>query len=759
MRPPSDGTAQRRDLRLLPVAVGIWIGAAYGLHASGGVGSGVVAIVAVAVMYLRPASRWFVAAICVGALMAILRVSAANPAVVAGVVDGAGRVRVELVVHEEPRRRDRIGFGGLAVEPTWSFRGTLITVDTGERLIHTSVPVTAVGSDVIADTEVGSTLHATALLHPDDPARRSTYRVSILAVPQRPSPPSRGSRLATAVRNALADVIHADRPAARAGATLLPGLVLGDTRAQSPELVEDLRTSGLSHLTAVSGANVAIVLGAVLWLLQHTRVRRRLRYLLLLGILIAFVVVVQPQPSVMRAAVMGAISVYAIATGAARQSSAVLWLSVIVLLIVDPFMAWQYGFALSVAATAGLILMQPWLAERLPDRRWVGWLLVTLSAQITTLPILMLMGQPPTWLSIPANVVSAPLVAPATVSGFIAALLSAFSLLPMIGDVVRPLAECSALPGILLADVIARVAAVGARSDFAVSPFARPATAVAFCVLVAVAWRLRHRWVLAGTLLLVFVIVTSVPRPGGWPPSDWWFAVCDVGQGDASVVRTREHAAVVIDVGPDAAAIRRCLRRLDVQRVDVLVLTHFHADHVEGIRGLLDVAEVGQVLRSPSTEPVMEYQRTAAVLRRPMQVIQQGDRMHVNGISFDVLWPTSQHLSGDPNTDSVVLLVRSPRGRILLGADANTEAQIRFASPVVDVLKVPHHGSRYQSADFLSSTHARLAIVSVGAGNDYGHPATGTMGILRAMGAVALRTDRVGSVAVGGNGLSVATER
>ena len=746
------------DMRLVPPALGIWIGAGYGLHASGVFGAALVILCCALLVYCRRQLRWFAGAAMLGIVVAVLRVTAADPAMIGNLVDNAGEVSVEVVVNSEPHRRERETFGGLTMEPQWSFRATLITIDAADRIVHTSLPVTVVTADELPFADVGATLRGRAILHPDDASRRSTYRVS-LRNPDLLRPPSRGSWLATSVRNSLADALRAQATDARAGATLLPGLVLGDTRAQSPELVEQLRVSGLSHLTAVSGANVAIVLGAVLWLLQRTRLGRRPRDFILIGVLGAFVVVVQPEPSVLRAAVMGAISVYAIATGAARHSASALWLSVVVLLIIDPFMAWQFGFALSVAATAGLIVIQPWLSEQFPERAWMSLLLVTISAQIATLPMLLAMGSPPTWLSIPANVLTAPLVAPATISGFVATVIAALALLPGLGTILTPLAGVVAWPGVLLADVIASIAARGAGSAFAVSPFAKPWTAMLFIGMCGIAWKLRRRLILVASLALVVALVTSLPRPGGWPPDDWWYAVCDVGQGDASVIRTGERSAIVVDVGPDARALRRCLGELGVHQVPALVITHFHADHVEGMRGLLAVADVGTVFRSESVEPRVEYERTVAVLQQPMTVLSQGQQIRAGSVRLQVLWPPAHHLDGDPNTDSVVLLLETPRGRILLGADADTDAQVQFIPPQVDVVKVPHHGSKYQAPTFLRATNARLAIISVGRDNSYGHPAVETVQQLQSNGALVLRTDQRGSVAVVGSGLSYAAER
>lgn len=750
------------DLRLLPWALAVWLGCALGLTFALDWRLLTYVVISIVVGLRFGSARVLLTIAVMAAVVGALRVDAANPEEVASLVRDAGTTQVIAVINEPPQRRARQGFGGLSTEEQWVARITITRISASVRSIATSVPATLRWPAGTVAPSVGSTVLVSAVLHPDNPAKRSVYRLTSRVAPEVVREPSRGSELFSRIRNSLGDVAGATRDQPRAGATLLPGLVLGDTSNQSEQLVADLRVSGLSHLTAVSGANVAIVLGAILWLLQQTRIRRRRRYIVLFAVLVVFVAVVQPQPSVMRAAVMGAIAVYAMATGEVKQSASALWLSAIVLLVIDPFMAWQYGFGLSVAATAGLIVLQPWMAEHFPQHPLVQVLLVTLSAQIATLPLLLLMGQPPTWLSVPANVLTAPVIAPATISGFVATLCASLSLLPIpvVSDVLRILGGIVALPGVFLADLIALIARVGAGSALAVSPFADAPSIVLLAVVAGLLWAFRRRRSIVVLVAVAYAAVTFAPSllPGSWPPDDWWYAMCDVGQGDASVVRTGAHSGVVVDAGPDPTALRRCLNRLGMRRVDALVLTHFHADHVEGVMAL---SSIERILVSPQRDPMIEYDRVRTHLGHEFEVIKRGDRITVGNVRLDVLWPDPHNLSGNPNTDSVMMLLTSPNGSVLLGADTDVAAQQQFRPPRASVLKVPHHGSRFQDPSFLTSVGASISLVSVGAGNDYGHPARDTLDVLRSVGSRILRTDEVGSVAiVTRNGrLSVVSER
>jgi competence protein ComEC len=268
--------------------------------------------------------------------------------------------------------------------------------------------------------------------------------------------------------------------------------------------------------------------------------------------------------------------------------------------------------------------------------------------------------------------------------------------------------------------------------------------------------------VLAGCAVLVVVLVRPLPSPatfagllpgGSWPPRGWVLVMCDVGQGDALALRTGPGEAVVVDAGPDPDAVDRCLRRLDVTRVPAVVLTHFHADHIDGLPGVLRGRRVAEIEVSPLREPAYgaaQVERQAAEAQVPLRVPAYGERTTVGPVSWQEVGP-SRVYAGSPNDGSLVLLVRTRGTTVLLTGDVEPPAQsalLRAGLPPVDVLKVPHHGSRYQDSRLLSGLGARVALVSVGAENDYGHPAESTLDALEGSGTLVRRTDEDGDVAV-----------
>jgi competence protein ComEC len=245
----------------------------------------------------------------------------------------------------------------------------------------------------------------------------------------------------------------------------------------------------------------------------------------------------------------------------------------------------------------------------------------------------------------------------------------------------------------------------------------------------------------------------------GWPPTGAVVIACDVGQGDAIVLPTAAHEAVVVDAGPDPVAVDGCLRRLGVSVVPALVITHFHVDHVAGISGVLRDRVVGEVVVPRFTEPEAGrrgVEAAGAAAGIPVTTADVGWSLIRGQTQLRVIGP-AQTLTGtrsDPNNNSLLLFVVSHGVSVLLVGDAENEEQdalLRDAGATVrevDVLKVAHHGSLYQDPALLDAADPVVALVSVGAGNPYGHPNPAVLDRLARQGARVLRTDLDGDVAV-----------
>ncbi|MFJ2826747.1 ComEC/Rec2 family competence protein [Streptomyces sp. NPDC087263] len=568
---------------------------------------------------------------------------------------------------------------------------------------------------------------------------------------------------------------------------LLPGLVVGDTARVTPELDEAFKATDLTHLLAVSGGNFTILLALFIGppgLAQ--RVERRglaprlgvpLRATALFGgaLTLGFVIVCRPDPSVLRAAACGSIALLAIATGRRRSLIPALATAVLLLVLYDPWLSRSYGFVLSVLATGALLTLAPRWSAALQRRRVPPRLAEALAAagaaQAVCAPVVAVLSARVSLVAVPCNLLAEFAVAPATVLGF-ATLATASVAMPA----AKALAWCASWPVQWIADIARTGAALpGGGVDWPGSWTGALLLALVVVAVVLVGRRLlRYPW-LTGVCGVLFLLAVVQPPPltrviTGWPPPGWRMAMCDVGQGDATVLAAGAGTAVVVDAGPDPILVDRCLGALGVTRIPLVVLTHFHADHVAGLEGVLRGRSVGAIETTGFEEPADQAEfvrREAAARHIPVTRAVSGERRRTGGLDWQVLWPppSSAPTPDGPNDASVTLLVRSAGLRMLLLGDLEPPAQqalLRSPAAVelraVDVLKVAHHGSAYQDPDLIRRVAPRLALISCGEDNPYGHPAPSTVAALRAGGAVVLRTDEDGALAVvgAGGGLSVA---
>jgi competence protein ComEC len=387
-------------------------------------------------------------------------------------------------------------------------------------------------------------------------------------------------------------------------------------------------------------------------------------------------------------------------------------------------------------------------------------LAVPAAAHLVTAPVVAGFAGEVSFVAIVANLLAAPVVAPATVLGVLAAVVAPVT--PWLAEVLVRLAGPETDWLILVAHHAAGVP--GAVISWPAGWLGGVLLAGCVALLVAALRRRRVRVLIALLLagLLVVVVPLRVIAPG-WPPDGWAVVACDVGQGDALVLATGEPGrAVVVDTGPEAAPLAGCLDRLDVSRVPLVVLSHLHADHVGGLEAVLSDRAVGAVGVSRSREPRWaweEVRRKAQDAGVPVVQLTAGQRLTWPGLVIEVLAPGEEEVMPAAESDgteinnaSLVLRASTPAGRVLLSGDVELSAQARLLDGRVDlsaeVIKVPHHGSRYTSPELFTATRARIALVSVGAGNRYGHPSPFTMRLLARSGVLVLRTDTSGDTAI-----------
>jgi competence protein ComEC len=782
------------DLRLAGFAIATWLTALACLYLSAAAGfalggAALVGATAVAVSRHRrrtrpgertagtasPApvasARWIGVAVLLGAACGATataaRVSVREAGPLAALVRDAATVHIDLVVRDDPR----------------PVRGS-----PGRPPVYVvAVDLTAIRRDDPAETV---RLDARALVLGSAPQWRSVLpgqrasasgkvlaprggdlRAAVVSVKQPPTLLGRPPWEQRAAGTLRAGLQRACEPLPDLAGGLLPGLVVGDTSRLDPALQDDFRTTGMTHLTAVSGANVAIIVGVVLFAVRWTRAGPVVSALVCAVALVDFVILARPSPSVVRAAAMGAIALLGLAAGRPRAALPALAAAVAALVLYDPELAGDAGFTLSVLATSGLLLLAPTWRDGL---RRAGWpagaaeaVAVPAAAQLACGPVIAGLSGTVSLIAVPANLIVVPAIAPATLLGVAAAVIS---------PVWPAGAAFAAWVAYWPTQWLVLVATYGARVPSGAVPWPDGVPGALLLAVITVALLVAARRSIVRRLVAVVAlggVLGALPIrlvASGWPPPHWLIVACAVGQGDAIVLPAGTGRAVVVDAGPEPNAVDHCLRRLRVSQVVLFVVSHFHADHIGGVAGVFRGRSVLAVITPDWPEPASgraSVTAQAAAGRAPMRAAGPGWTYAVGGLALAVLGPFEplHGTNSDPNNNSLVLRARVDGRTLLLPGDAETEEQQELlthlgpAAMRADVLKVAHHGSADQEPQFLDAVDPAVALVSVGLNNDYGHPNPALLARLTGSGTRVLRTDQNGDLAAvatsSGAGLAV----
>lgn len=581
-------------------------------------------------------------------------------------------------------------------------------------------------------------------------------------------------------------------------AALGAGILLGVRAAIAPEINDAFATAGLTHVVAISGWNIAIVAALVAAAVAPLGSRPGGRWTtaaVAAATVGGYVMLTGASPSVVRAALMAGAMLVGRLSGSRAHAGSALALAALVMLLAAPPVLWDVGFQLSLLATAGLVWFGGSVERRLPEW-WPGWvrepIALTLAAQLTTLPVILVNFERLSLIAPIANVVVVPFVPIAMLFCAIASLVGAADAalhVPLVGDVAAWFAGGAAW---LPLRVIVALGTASASVPFAAVDATVPAPfAVAwFGVLGLATWALRSggpepaqleptarepsRFArvaaqalrplpVLGAVSAVLLVITVASRPDG----RLHITVLDIGQGDAILVEAPSGATALVDGGPDPELTLRHIGAnlaFHVRRIDLLVLSHPHQDHVAGLVEVLARHRVGAVIEARIGFDNPSYLRLladASAAGIPVVLARAGHEIALDpSTTLAILYPGEEDAraplpDGDINNASVVVEVRHGGFRALLTGDAEAPVEAALVSRgtlrPVDVLKVGHHGSHSSSTpEFLAAVDPTLAIISAGVDNEYGHPAAETLAALA--GRVILRTDRDGDVEVATNG-------
>lgn len=536
-------------------------------------------------------------------------------------------------------------------------------------------------------------------------------------------------------------------------AALARGFVLGDEDGIDAQTTEDFRRSGLAHLLAVSGQNVALLALLAMPVLAAFGIPLRARLVWVLGLIAVYVPLAGAGPSIQRAGVMGALSLLAMLAGRRTSRLYALGLAALVTLAIEPRIAADVGWQLSFAAVLGILLLATPLREaiaaRIGKRGWRRALAegaaMTTAATLATAPLVAFHFGAISVTTLLANLLALPAVAPAMWLGMLAAAT---------GQVPGfPVETLNSVAAVLLG-YIAQVAAWCGRPSWAylevrlgLAGLVASYAAIVATVVLALRWGRRAVMVVLAVGVLAWALFANGGR-GRLPvvPPGLRIEVLDVGQGDAILLQPHGAPAVLVDGGPPGDGLAARLRAAGVGRLGAVVLTHDQSDHAAGLAELLGAMPVERLLYGAADRRLLGAARAAGATTG---LLAAGDELRSGRLRLEVLWPPRELLAATgspPNQLGLVFLARWRRFSMLLSADSEAEAVPIDPGPV-DVLKVAHHGSEDAGlADLLDRARPRLAVISVGAGNRYGHPTAATLATLAAHGVRTLRTDRDGTV-------------
>ncbi|MGI8426365.1 MAG: ComEC/Rec2 family competence protein [Actinomycetota bacterium] len=675
-----------------------------------------------------------------------------------------------------------------------SWRFTMKVRRAGTAAVNEKIAVTTYGK--MPKAQLGDLVKVRLklkALDPRDPFDRSLSRRSVVArgtgsagelrVLAKTSNPALAA--ANHFRNRITEAASSTLGSARAG--LLLGLVIGDEAAIPEGVKADFRAAGLSHLTAVSGANVAMVIVPLMLILTALGTSRRIRVAVGLAVLAMFTIVTRWEPSVLRAVIMASAALGAWVFGRRSNAPHLLALAVIVMLAFDPLMLWSIGFQLSFVATAGILLLAPVLEARLTKffsygagagdgaeagngngagaGRWKRAMIqataIGLAAQIAVLPLIAWHFGRISLVALPANLAAFGLVGPPTVLGLVAGVVSVFSI-----PAAKPLMW---LAGwfVWALQAIARIFGGSAHSQVDVPNWRSPQMLAAYLLLAAAVLWLAERPRLArwpGVLALMTIVVAGLtPVAGSAHPSGMRLTFFNVGQGDAALVESPGGARVLIDGGPDPHYISGRLSALGIRRIDLVIASHAHTDHVAGLSEVMSQMQVRELVDPGVDAPVMRRVLAIAGSEKPA-IATDGNQLRIGDLTVDFLGPTP-----DARTEAEVQRSADPGGEGTGLNDASVVARISFGQSCAlftgdieepaqqlllenhpgeiecAILKAPHHGSASLLPAFVEGVKPSWTPISVGA-NDYGHPTAKALALFSRSGGQVVRTDLTGDI-------------
>ncbi len=566
-----------------------------------------------------------------------------------------------------------------------------------------------------------------------------------------------------AVRKRVSDSIK--KSVGKPYSGILLGILIGDTDGISDTDMRIYERVGLLHLFAVSGLNVTLNIAFIFLICRLLNLRPGAILVISLVSLAFFVWLVGGGASVNRAALMSSVVLASWYLGRRGDILAALSISALIILVIGPKEIFSVSFQLSFGALLGILLITPVLTN-LFDSEIRGLVLpatVALGAQLAVHPFIAYYFNQLSIVSLISNMVIVPPVAAITSVGFIATLVSLVdltvagilykTLLPLLWYVVNLSKLLASIPGAStrvaspgFIYLVIYAAALGI-SLYYISKFPKKLGFASFVIMIL--------------SIVTIGIWTQIPLSMS---NDLRVTFIDVGQGDSTLIQSPRGKTILIDGGPDFKSLDKILIDKNIKKIDILIISHSHLDHIKGLIEVIKEYPVGTVMDSTykDSSPYHKELIDSAVSKGVEYVmVSEGDSFEVDEIEFDILSPEDEYDAGedfDANNESLVVMVTYKEFDLLFPGDIELDSISELLKDYpkeidAEVLKVSHHGSRNGTTEeFLEAVMPIEAIISVGQENSFGHPHLSTLDLMRTSGVRLWRTDEDSSVEIVSDG-------